>query len=501
MPTTTSASMSVAQAATVQAEPGMSRAGWYSLMTVSLGYLLVSWGMAPVSSILPTISADLRIDVTAAGWIMNAYFLLLVGAVLVTGRIGDIVGHRHVFATGVAIFGLAGVAAGLTATFEALVITRSIQGVGSAMVFGTSLAIVAEAVPAARRGLAIGILTTAAGVAALVGVSFSVFAVEHLSWHWTFYIMGPIGVLAFGMAMWLPRGKTSGSRQQIDWLGAILLFAGLTVGMLSLSHFHEGEQSFQEGANYHLTMHLIAGLILAVFVWVELRVKQPLLLLPMLRDPRFASGIFANGIAHMSMLASSFLIPFLLERGRDLAPSDTGRMMLIQQITMVSCSMLAGYLYDRFRTPRFAWGTLASIAAGLVALGLAGGWMPYWGLLGIAVFLGGGLGGFTTVNNTAIMSHAGDGKRGFASGMVETTRQLGHSVGVTLSSTIMAGALVGVQPADLPAAYASGFQQATLLMGGFTALGLLSALAPYIGPRGGSRKRQRAARSQPASAS
>lgn len=495
MPTTTSPSMPVAEAA-----PGVSRAGWYSLMTVSLGYLLVSWGMAPVSSILPTISADLHIDVTAAGWIMNAYFLLLVGAVLVTGRIGDVVGHRFVFATGVAIFALAGVAAGLTATFEALVIARSIQGVGSAMVFGTSLAIVAEAVPASRRGLAIGILTTAAGVAALVGVSFSVMAVEYLSWHWTFYVMGPIGLLTFGMAMWLPRGVTTGSRQQIDWLGAILLFSGLTVGMLSLSHFHEGEQSFQEGANYHLTMHLIAGVILTVFVWVELRVKQPLLLLPMLRDPRFASGIFANGIAHMSMLASSFLIPFLLERGRDLTPTDTGRMMLIQQITMISCSMLAGYLYDRFRSPLFAWGTLASIAAGLTTLGLFGGSMPYWGLLAIAIFLGGGLGGFTTVNNTAIMSHAGDGKRGFASGMVETTRQLGHSVGVTLSSTIMAGALVGVQAADLPAAYSSGFQQATLLMGGFTALGLLSALTPYIGRSGRSGKRRPSVESQAASA-
>jgi MFS transporter, DHA2 family, methylenomycin A resistance protein len=377
------------------------------------------------------------------------------------------------------------VAAGLTGSVEALVVARSVQGIGSAMVFGTSLAIVAEAVPASRRGLAIGILTTSAGVAALVGVSFSVYAVEYLTWHWTFYVMGPLAIVTLAMACWLPRGATSGNRQQIDWLGAVLLFAGLTVGMLSLSHFHEGEQSFQEGANYHLTMHLLAALILAVFVWVELRVPQPLLLLPMLRDQRFASGILANGIAHMSMLASSFLIPFLLERGRELAPSDTGRMMLIQQITMIACSMLAGYLYDRFRTPLFAWGTLASIALGLVALGLAGGWMPYWALLGIAVFLGGGLGGFTTVNNTAIMSQAGDGKRGFASGMVETTRQLGHSVGVTLSSTIMAGALVGVPAPELPAAYASGFQQAALLMGGFTAIGLLGALAPYIGrPRG-----------------
>jgi MFS family permease len=471
---------------------GISREGWFCLTTVSIGYLLVSWGMGPVSSILPTISADLGIDVAAAGWVMNAYFLLLIGAVLVVGRLGDVVGHRPIFAAGVAVFGLAGVAAGLAGGYQGLVVARAVQGIGSAMVFGTSLALVSETVPSNRRGLAIGILTMSASLAALVGVSFSVFAVNHLTWHWAFFIMGPIGLLAFLMALKLPRGKTSGSRQQIDWLGAILLFAGLTVAMLSLNHFHEGEQSFQEGAYYHVTTHLIAAAILAVFVWVEMRVPQPLLLLGMLREARFASGIFSNGIAHMSMLASSFLIPFLLERGRGLSPSDTGTLVLMMQVTMVSCSMLSGYLYDRFRTPAFAWGTLAAIAAGLTTLGLAGATLPFWAMLAIGMVLGGGLGAFTTVNNTAVMGYAGDGKRGFASGMVETTRQLGHSVGVTISSTIMSAALVGVSPADLPAAYASGFQQAALLMGGFTALGLLSALVPYVGrSSGGSRGSRR----------
>jgi MFS family permease len=478
---------------------GVSRDGWYCLITVSLGYMLVSWGMNPVSSILPTISADLWIDVSAAGWIMNAYFLLLVGAVLVTGRLGDIFGHRHVFSAGVAIFGLAAVAAGLTGSYEGLVVARSVQGIGAAMVFGTSLALVSEVMPSHRRGFAIGVLTTSSAVAALLGVSFSVYAAERLTWHWAFFIMGPIAAVTLLMGLRLPVGQTSGSRKQIDWLGAILLFAGLTAAMLSLNHFHEGEQSFQEGAYYHVSMHLIAVVILGAFVWVELRVPQPLLLLGMLREPRFASAIFSNGIAHMSMLASSFLIPFLLERGRGLNPSETGQMILVIQVTMVSCSLLGGYLYDRFRTPLLAWGTLASIAGGLTTLGLAGASLPFWALLGVAVLLGGGLGGFTTVNNTAIMEYAADGKRGFAAGMVETTRQLGHSVGVTLSSTIMAGALVGVAPADLPAAYASGFQQATLLMGGFTALGLLAALVPYVGRSGGSGRRREARQTAAAS--
>ena len=131
---------------------GVSRDGWYCLITVSLGYMLVSWGMNPVSSILPTISADLQIDVSAAGWIMNAYFLLLVGAVLVIGRLGGHLRPPSRLLAGVAIFGLTAVAAGLTGTYEGLVVARSVQGIGAAMVFATSLALVSEVVPSHGAG-------------------------------------------------------------------------------------------------------------------------------------------------------------------------------------------------------------------------------------------------------------------------------------------------------------------------------------------------------------
>ena len=454
--------------------------GWATLTTVSFGYLLVSWGMAPVSAILPTISADLGIDVTAAGWIMTSYFLLLVGAVLITGRVGDLFGHRRVFTCGVFIFGLTSIGAGLTDRFEPLVIARALQGLGAAMVFGTSLALVAEAVPIARRGLAIGILTMTSGAAALIGVLFSVYAVENLSWHWAFFVPTPVWLAALILSLRLPARRPTASRTQIDWLGGLLLFAGLTVAMLSLNHFHEGEQSFQEGAHYHLPMHFLAAGLLALFAWVETRVPQPLLQLGMLRDSRFAGGILANGIAHMSMLASSFLLPFLLERGRDMVPSDTGRLMLVMQLFMVICSFLAGVLYDRTRSPLLGWATMGSIAGGLIVLGLVGASLPFAVLMGISAMLGVGLGGFTTVNNTAVMGVAAEGKRGFASGMVETTRQFGHSVGVSLSSSIMAGALAGVAAADLPRAYAAGFERSALAMGILAALGLLAIILPHL---------------------
>ena len=459
---------------------GPAPVAWRTLATVSVGYLLVSWAMAPISAILPTISADLQIDVTAAGWVMNSYFLLLVGTILITGRIGDLVGHRRVYACGILIFGLASFASGLANALAPLVVTRAIQGIGAAMVFGTSLALVAEAVPNARRGMAIGILTMSSGASSLLGVAFSAYAAENLSWHWAFFVPIPVALIALFFAWRLPAGHSTGSWSQIDWRGGILLFAALTVMMLSLNHFHEGEQSFQEGAHYHLPMHLLAAVLLLGFAWVEARVPLPLLQLGMLRDGAFASGILANGIAHMSMLASSFLIPFLLERGRGLNPSDTGRLMLAMQACMLVCSFLAGWLYDRKRTPLLGWITMGSIAGGLIVLGLVGASLSFTILVGIAAMLGAGLGGFTTVNNTAVMSGAPAGKRGFASGMVETTRQLGQSIGVSLSSSIMAGSLAGVAAADLPLAYADGFQRASLAMGIMAGLGLLAIILPHV---------------------
>ncbi len=460
--------------------------GWSTLATVSLGYLLVSWAMAPISAILPTISADLQIDVTAAGWVMNSYFLLLVGTILITGRIGDLLGHRRVFAYGILIFGIASLASGLANALGPLVVARAIQGIGAAMVFGTSLALVAEAVPNARRGMAIGILTMSSGASSLLGVAFSAYAAENLSWHWAFFVPIPVALVALFFAWRLPARFTTGGWSQVDWRGGLLLFAGLTVLMLSLNHFHEGEQSFQEGAHYHLPMHLLAAALLLAFAWVEQRVPHPLLQLGMLRDGRFASGVLANGIAHMSMLASSFLIPFLLERGRGLNPSDTGRLMLAMQACMLTCSLIAGWLYDRNRTPLLGWLTMAAIAGGLTVLGLVGASLSFATLVGIAALLGAGLGGFTTVNNTAVMSGAPAGERGFASGMVETTRQLGHSIGVSLSSSIMAGSLAGLAAADLPLAYADGFQRAALAMGIMAGLGLLAIILPHVSSSRGS---------------
>ena len=158
--------------------------------------------MNPVSSILPTITGDLGIDVTRAGWIMNAYFVLLVGGVLIAGRLGDAFGHGSVFRTGCLVFALGSLLAALPGDFNVLIAARAVQGLGSAMIFGTSLAIVATAYAGPRLGWAVGILTVSAGVSSLVGTWASTSLVQVTSWHWTFFLPAGIGlgVVAFAAA-------------------------------------------------------------------------------------------------------------------------------------------------------------------------------------------------------------------------------------------------------------------------------------------------------------
>jgi MFS family permease len=459
---------------------------WYVLAIVCLGSLGPTWAMGPIAAILPTIADDLGISVSLTGWVMNAYFLLLVGTVLVMGRLGDLFGHERLFGLGVGVVALASVLCGLANDVVTLFLARGLQGLGAAMVFGTSLAIIAAAVPSRVRGRAIGIYSTTTGVGTLLGVWASTWAVQHLSWQWAFFLPVPLGLLGALLGYRLRLERVRLASRQIDWAGAGLLFATLTAAMLGLNHLHEGAETFEDGGPYHVGMHVLALGFLAAFLKVERRAAAPLLSFKLLHDQRFSAGILGNGIAHMSMLSTAFLVPFLLERGRGLTPTETGQLMMVQQTAMISAALLMGYLYDRLRWSLLGPIGLGSIAFGLLVLSVVGGSAPFPVIVGLSCLLGAGLGGFTTVNNTAIMTLAPQDQRGFASGLIETTRQFGHAIGVSLASSFMAATVVASAPAAWQ--YVEGFEHATRAMGIIGALGVAVLLWPGL----------RAARSRPA---
>ena len=447
------------------------------LAIVAVGYLMANWAMNPVSSILPTITSDLAIDVTRAGWIMNAYFLLLVGGVLIAGRLGDAFGHGTLFRAGCLIFALGSLLAAIPLDFTALVVARAVQGIGSALLFGTSLAIIATVYAGPRLAWAVGTLTVAAGVSSVLGTWISTTAVQLTNWHWSFVPPALIGLGSAALAGRLPSERRA-RLGDIDWLGGAFLFGGLMFLLLGLNHLHDGPETFEAGAPYHLAMHVLSLGLLALFLWRQLRTPKPLIRLRLLRIPTLSAGVIANGIAHSSMLATGLLIPFLLERGQGYTPTETQQLMLAMQLSLIAMSLFGGWLYARTATPALGILSIAGIAGGLAILGRSGADLPFVGLFPVVALLGAGLGIFTSVNNTAVMTSVGADQRGFASGLVEMTRQLGHSLGVSVSSGVLQATLATAAIPEL--GYRAGFAEAASAMALVAACGVLVVLYPVL---------------------
>jgi DHA2 family multidrug resistance protein-like MFS transporter len=408
---------------------------------------------------------------------MNAYFVLLVGGVLIAGRLGDAFGHGTVFRWGCVVFALGSLVASLPGDFNLLIGARAVQGLGSAMIFGTSLAIIATAYAGPRLGWAVGILTVSAGLASVLGTWASTSIVQVTNWHWSFVLPAGIGLAVAAFAGGLPSLRRT-RLGDVDWLGGVLLFGGLIFLLLGLNHLHEGPETFEAGAPYHFTMHAIALGFLVLFLWRQVRTSKPLIQLRLLRIPRLSTGVVANGIAHSSMLATSLLIPFLIERGEGYSPTQTQQLMLAMQLSLIVFSLLGGWLYSQHANPAIGVVSIGAIATGLAILGRIGADLPYAGLFPVVALLGAGLGVFTAVNNTAVMASVTPEQRGFASGLVETTRQLGHSLGVSVSSSVLSATLAAAAIPEL--GYRDGFSEAASAMALVSAVGVLVVLYPVL---------------------
>jgi MFS family permease len=450
------------------------------LAVVSGGYLLASWAMNPVSAILPTITSDLGIDVTRAGWLMNAYFVLLVSWVLIAGRLGDAFGHGSVFRAGCVVFTLGSLLAAVSTDFALLLAARGIQGLGSAMLFGTSLALIAIVYNGSRLAWAIGILSVSAGVSSLLGVWASTSLAQYANWHWSFLVPAVVGVCVTLLGGGLPSVRRTQLRD-IDWLGGVFLLGALSFLLVGLNHLHDGPETFEAGAPFHLSMHVVALGFFALFLYRQLTARRPLVELRLLRGPQLTSGVIANGIAHSSMLATGLLLPFLLERGQGYTPNETQQVTLVMTLSLVVGSFGGGWLYSRTGSPSIGVLSIGAIAGGLSVMGWVGADLPFSGLFPIVALLGAGLGVFTAVNNTSVMTAVSSDQRGFASGMVETTRQLGHSLGVSISSGVLQASLAAAAIPTL--GYRAGFSEAATVMGLVAAAGVVVVLYPQLSRR------------------
>jgi EmrB/QacA subfamily drug resistance transporter len=413
---------------------------WWILAAMSGVLGLVVLDETVVGVALPTIRAELAMSQVASHWVVNAYLLTFTGFVALGGRLGDSLEHRGFFVVGIAIFGLASLVAGFAGDGGSLIAARALQGIGAAIVFPASWAMMTAIFPLEQRGLAFGIQTMVGGVFMALGPLVGGFFAEAISWRWIFWINLPVvaGIALVLLAAWASlqeRGTAPAAigRGSPDVVGLITLVVGLGALVIGLM---EGTE-WGWGAPATLALLGAGVLLLSLFAATELRTSEPLLEIGLLRITTFTGGNLVFFMFQFDKIVVFVFVPLYLQHVLHWSPIEAGVAVLIAVLPTLVTSVLAGRLADRFGSrPPLLTGLLLNGSA-LILVGLGTAYDDYPMVVAPLVVWGATLPLLAVPARRALMSAVPKTRQGQASGVNLTIQMLGGTVGMALCGTLL----------------------------------------------------------------
>ncbi len=387
-----------------------------------------------VNIALPTITAFFGVNVTLSQWIVTGYLVTMTSLLLVFGRISEYIGRSRVFITGFIIFTLASLACGLSQTLMQLIFFRVIQAVGASMLFSISGAIIFALYRKSERGKAMGYVGATVAVGSITGPVLGGFLVDTLGWEYIFLINVPIGALFIPLALkYLRKDEMTAQAVRMDWPGAAAMVVFMVSLMFMLSSL-AGEHAVSLTVAGFATVFLCS---LTAFIFIEQRVREPLLDLSIFRVYSFSLSILATFLYFIAIFMINVVGPFYFEGVYGLSPSQVGLVFLIIPIIMVVGSPLAGWLYDRHYSPYYSMAGIALAGFSIIALAV----MASSGVLVliIAAFfpMAVGFALFQSPNNTEVMNALPAEKISIASSVSATVRNLGMAIGASFTSILL----------------------------------------------------------------
>jgi EmrB/QacA subfamily drug resistance transporter len=420
---------------------------WPALWAMVIGFFMILVDSTIVSVATPAIMQGLDADVNAVIWVTSAYLLAYAVPLLITGRLGDRIGPKYVYLTGLALFTVASLWCGLTGTIEMLIIARVVQGLGASMMTPQTMAVITRTFPAASRGQAMSLWGATAGVAILVGPLLGGLLVDGPGWEWIFFINVPVGIIAFVLAMRLvPKLETHS--HSFDWVGVALSAIGM---FLLVFGIQEGETYDWGQISGFLSVPLLiaTGLVVfGLFIYWQSRIRtEPLVPLGLFRDRNFSLSNIAISSVGFSITGMAF--PFMLyaQVVRGMTPTKSALLLVPMAVLSGALAPVAGKLTDRMHPRTITAFGLALCSAALFWLSSvttvgSATWVLLlpMALMGVAnAFMWAPLAATATRNLP--LSSAGAG-----SGIYNTTRQ----VGAVLGSAAIAALIEARLSANLP---------------------------------------------------
>ncbi|WP_210586788.1 MFS transporter [Streptomyces sp. GESEQ-35] len=425
---------------------------WLVVALACAGQFLVVLDVSVVNVALPSMRADLGLSPSGLQWVVNAYAIAFAGFMLLGGRAGDLYGRKRMFLVGLGLFTLASLGGGLAQESWQLLAARAAQGLGAAVLAPATLTLVTSAVPeGAARARAIATWTAVGAGGGAAGGLVGGVLVDTLSWRWVLLINVPVGaVVLIGSLRWLPESR-AGDRRRLDLPGALLVTAGLASLAYGIS------QTEASGWTAAATLvPLLAGFaLLGLFLLVERRTAAPLMPLGLLRVRSVAAANVAMFLSGSAMFGMWFFMTLYAQNVRGYSPLDAGLALVPSSLAVVLGSKIA----PRFM-PMVGARNLAVLGTLVAAAGY--GWQstlstdgPYLTEImfpGILMMLGAGL----AITPLASLATAGaePGEAGLVSGLVNTSRTMGGSLGLAVMSTVAAARSAG---SDTPQALTEGY--------------------------------------------
>ncbi|MBV9603717.1 MAG: DHA2 family efflux MFS transporter permease subunit [Solirubrobacterales bacterium] len=450
------------------------RLGWVVGLT-STAYFMVVLDSVVVITALPRMQGDLHVSLSSLQWTLNAYGIAFAAGIITAAALGDRIGRRKVFTVGLALFTVASVACALAPNLSELIVARTVQGLGGAVVLPLSLTILTGAFPTERRGMIVGIYGGLAGLAVAMGPIVGGVITQSIDWHWIFWINVPIGIVAvlLGAAL-LPESR--GPQARLDLVGGALVTAGVVALVWALSRANQvGWSSAQ------VVGPLAAGLVLLVaFLRWETLVAEPMVPLGLFASRDFAIGNVTTFLMSGAIFAGGLLVTEEFQLARHFSPVGAGVRLLPFFATPMLISPVAGAVSDRVgRRPIIVVG-LSMLTAGFAWVAWRGTLHTSWIELVIALLVAGvGISMALPTVPTAVLSAVAPHEMGKASGINYMAQRFGAAFAVTIGSTVFATA-GGV---GSPAAVTAGFRPALWACVGFAGLGALAATAMSGRPR------------------
>ena len=445
---------------------------WLALIVLCLGVLMIVLDTTIVNVALPSIKTDLKFSETSLAWVVNAYMLTFGGFLLLGGRLGDLYGHRRFFLLGIALFTLASLACGIANSQIALVTARAVQGLGGAVVTAVALSLIMDLfTEPADRAKAMGVYGFVCAGGGSLGAMLGGVLTGSLSWHWVFLVNLPIGLAVIALSLkLLPGLHTPPASRHLDFGGAFTITTSLMLAVYAIVNGSEaGWTSFRT-----LGLLAIAVALLLSFLWIETRVRAPLMPLRLFRLRNVAVANIAGVLWAAAMFAWFFLSALYMQLVLGYGPLEIGLAFLPANLIMAAFSLgLSAKLVNRFglRGPAAVGLLLAALGLLLFAHAPVDGRFAMDVLPGMVLL---GLGAGIALNPVllAAMSDVAPSESGLASGMVNTSFMMGGALGLAILASMAAAHTQALQASNSTAAALNGGYQLAFLAGAiFAAMG------------------------------